>query len=103
MVAGGAIWVCEMSDPIYEFAIDGLPENLFLVSEADAPTLRAKARNPGKLWTPSEIRQLKASGATVEEARKIAEAKMLMQAGALLWLRPRKADEKAVENLELFE
>lgn len=92
---------------MYEIEITGCPESVWLVPDDQAEAARARARNPGRLWGFSEVRQLKASGATTQEAVAIAEAKQLMQGGALLWLRPGKAErearEKDAEQVALFE
>lgn len=84
-------------------SVPGLPEDLVLVSDDEAEAARAKARNPGRCYSFSEIRELKASGVSREEAVKIAEAKMLLQGGALLWLRPTKAMEREAEQQGMLE
>lgn len=71
------------------------PETLFLVSDDEADALRAKARNPGRCLSFSEMRDLKAR-CTSEEAIRFVEMKMLFKAGAL-WTRPGKAERLARE------
>jgi hypothetical protein len=84
-----------------EISVPGCPDSIFLVPDDQADELRAKARNPGRCWSHSEVAALRSQGATTNEAVKIAEAKMLLHAGAL-WTRPgkaeREADQKAAEQ-----
>ena len=74
-----------------------LPERLILCSDDEAPELRKKLEqrgNPGRCWNFSEVLDLKAKGVSREEALKLAEARMLMKGGALLWVRPAKKEEE---------
>jgi hypothetical protein len=60
-----------------------LPETILLCPDSEAEAVKAVTRCKGRVWTYSEVAELRKRGYSVQEARSVAEARMLLDASQM--------------------
>lgn len=65
----------------YEISVPSLPSTILLVPDEEADEARKARGQSGRVWTFSEILEMRARNTTTEEAVKLAEMRMMFDAG----------------------